>query len=238
MTTSILTPDSLLLGTSIATFVTGFVLGVYSVRGWVLVSPELADERRRNLHDPVESDESDVDVGGGGDGLVVPLDHAPNWANGLEADRRDGLRLRKQKQKQKQKPRPFENGEDGDDDDDDDDEEDEVEGIDSRGEEKGRGRKKKKKNNNNNKDGGGKGAGRKAAAEEANPRAPLVDIGDAAGGGGDDNEECKLVLVVRTDLGMTKGWLAPLPLPLHPLSNPPSPQPPHPPTTPPSTPTP
>ena len=64
------------------------MLGVYAVRGYMFVSPELADERRHNLHDPVESDESDIDV----DDTL--LDHAPNWANGAEADRRDGLRLR------------------------------------------------------------------------------------------------------------------------------------------------
>ena len=137
------TPETLVIGTSLAAFVTGFALGVYSIRGWILVSPELADERRRNLHDPVESDESDVEVAGD-----AALDHAPNWANGFEADRRDGLRVR---------------GSGGD---------------------PGAAGKKGKKNKN--------GANRV-------PQDALVDTS------ADSNEECKLVLVVRTDLGMTKG---------------------------------
>ncbi len=87
--------------------------------------PALVEERRRNLEDPIESEASDVDA----DTL---LDHAPNWANGEDADRRDGLRVSKKSDKKQKTP-------------------------------------------------------------------PLSDV----------NEECKLVLVVRTDLGMTKGMLAP-----------------------------
>ncbi|RYO93440.1 hypothetical protein DL766_009554 [Monosporascus sp. MC13-8B] len=138
--------DATVVVTSLLAFISGFMLGVYSIRGYLLVSPELAEERRRNLHDPVESDESDVDEGD------TVLDHAPNWANGLDADRRDGLRLR-----------PGGDGETN----------------------------KKKKS-------------RKVATEEANPAVPDV----AAAAGGNSNEECKLVLVVRTDLGMTKGKIA------------------------------
>ena len=37
-----------------------------------------------NYDDETESEEEDIDEG--------VLDHAPNWANGLEADKRDGLR--------------------------------------------------------------------------------------------------------------------------------------------------
>lgn len=124
------------------------------------MSPELADERRHNLYDPVESDESDVDEGD------TVLDHAPNWANGVEADARDGLR--------------------------------------QRGVAAGAGEKKNKKK-------GKKGA---VGEEEARSSAPLVDVG--TGGNANANEECKLVLVVRTDLGMTKGTvisLSPLPIP-------------------------
>lgn len=133
---------ALLLVTSIATFISGLMLGIYSVRGYLFVSPELADERRHNLYDPVESDESDVDEGD------TVLNHAPNWANGLEADARDGLRQR---------------------------------GVTSSG-----GKKKSKKS--------------KTGTDSSTP--PLVDVATAAGNA---NEECKLVLVVRTDLGMTKG---------------------------------
>lgn len=108
-----------LMTTALATFVTGYLFGLFTSRGY-LISPALADERRRNRTDPVESDESDVDED---DSL---LDHAPNWANGEQADRKQGLRA--------------------------------------------------------------------AASSNGKPAAPQ-----------DSGEECKLVLVVRTDLGMTKG---------------------------------
>lgn len=111
------THTATVITTSLASIITGYLLGVYSIRGY-LISPELAEERRRNLNDPIESDESDVDLDD------VLMDHAPNWANGLEADRKQGLR---------------------------------------------------------------------AAAP-----APVPALSD-------NKEECKLVLVVRTDLGMTKG---------------------------------
>lgn len=105
--------------TALTTFITGYIFGIYATRGY-LMSPALAAERRGNLNDPVESEESDVDED---DSL---LDHAPNWTNGEAADARQGL-----------------------------------------------------KNN---------------VGAAAQP--PKVKLG---------NEECKLVLVVRTDLGMTKG---------------------------------
>lgn len=154
---------TLVLITSIVSLITGLMLGMYSVRGYLFVSPELADERRHNLYDPVESDESDVDEGD------TVLDHAPNWANGVEADARDGLRQR---------------------------------GI-------AGGEKKNKKK-------GKKGA---VKEEEARSNAPLVDVG--TGGNANAKEECKLVLVVRTDLGMTKGTVTSLlffSIPLNPLS--------------------
>ncbi|KAL7805685.1 peptidyl-tRNA hydrolase PTH2 domain-containing protein [Trichoderma aethiopicum] len=113
----------MVLTTALASFVTGYMFGIFTTRGY-LISPALAEERRRYHSDPVESDESDVDVDG------TPLDHAPNWANGLDADRRQGLRFRES-----------------------------------------------------------------GAAEKRS----LM---------GESSEECKLVLVVRTDLGMTKGKIA------------------------------
>lgn len=73
------------IATSLVTFVSGMLFGVYAVRGHIL-SPALVEERRKTYADPVESDESDVDEAAG------PLDHAPNWVNREEADRRDGLR--------------------------------------------------------------------------------------------------------------------------------------------------
>ncbi|KAK0651310.1 peptidyl-tRNA hydrolase PTH2-domain-containing protein [Cercophora newfieldiana] len=105
--------------TSIVALVSGFLLGVYAIRGYV-ISPALKKERDAKWKDPIESEESDIDE----DDTI--LDHAPNWTNGEEADRRQGLR----------------------------------------------------------------------AATQAAAVAPKA------------NEECKLVLVVRTDLGMTKGKIA------------------------------
>lgn len=121
------------LTTSIVALISGFMLGVYSIKGY-LISPELSRESRANYEDPVDSDETDIDE----DATV--LDHAPNWANGEEADRKQGLRMRK-----------------------------------------GDSKKTKTK--------------QLVGSEEAS-KGPSVE---------DTGEECKLVLVVRTDLGMTKG---------------------------------
>lgn len=120
------------LTTSFVALFTGYMLGIYTVRGYI-VSPELHKEARANYDDPVDSDETDIDE----DETV--LDHAPNWANGEEADRKQGLRATAAGQK---------------------------------------------KNKNGSEEKAKKSAG------------PTVQ---------DTGEECKLVLVVRTDLGMTKG---------------------------------
>ncbi|KAG5941830.1 hypothetical protein E4U53_007340 [Claviceps sorghi] len=125
------TQTGIILTTALATFITGWLFGLYTTRGY-LISPALADERRRNFSDPVESEESDVDE----DDTL--LDHAPNWTNGEDADARQGLRARAR-----------------------------VGGL--------------------------------------MERTPLPTT---TGHSGDTNEECKLVLVVRTDLGMTKGKIA------------------------------
>ncbi|KXX80667.1 Peptidyl-tRNA hydrolase 2, mitochondrial [Madurella mycetomatis] len=124
--------STVVVTTSIIAFISGFGLGVYSIRGWLL-SPELAAERHANLHDPVESEESDVDE------EETLLDHAPNWANGEEADRRQGLRA-------------------------------------------------------------------SAATSSSTTRSTTTTKSQSAAF--NPNEECKLVLVVRTDLGMTKGKIA------------------------------
>ncbi|OAA55926.1 mitochondrial peptidyl-tRNA hydrolase [Niveomyces insectorum RCEF 264] len=130
---SLATPTTAALTSVAIAFVSGVLLGVYSVRGY-LIPLSLAEERRRNLTDPVESDASDVD-----DDTI--LDHAPNWANGAEADARDGLRQRAVQEK-------------------------------------------------------GTSNSSSKAKDGTTPLSPP------------GNEECKLVLVVRTDLGMTKGKIA------------------------------
>ncbi|CAK7272178.1 hypothetical protein SEPCBS57363_005000 [Sporothrix epigloea] len=129
-------PAALAISTSAVAFITGLLFGIYSTRGY-LISPELAEQRRRNLTDPFESEASDIDEG-------ILLDHAPNWANGEEADVRDGLRAPS------------------------------IAGSSTSS--------KKKKKSSKDKD---------KVAKHTHSHS-----GD---------EECKLVLVVRTDLGMTKG---------------------------------
>ncbi len=132
------TNPSVIVSTSLVTFFTGFLLGVYAIRGY-LVSPDLKEERRRRREDPLESEEEDIDEGD------TILDHAPNWENGDEADRRQGLKAPKPTKKEKKKK-----------------------------------------------------AGSPATGSPARSKEPAAD----------SNEECKLVLVVRTDLGMTKGTIA------------------------------
>ncbi|KAF9769829.1 hypothetical protein IL306_012686 [Fusarium sp. DS 682] len=109
-----------IISTAVVALLTGYAFGIYTIRGY-LIPPSLFEERQRNLHDPVESDESDIDE----DDTI--LDHAPNWANGVDADKRQGLKNVEKKEE------------------------------------------------------------------------PVLK---------DNGEECKLVLVVRTDLGMTKGKIA------------------------------
>lgn len=122
---------AVVISTSIVALVSGFLLGVYSIRGY-LVSPDLKAEREHYWKDPVESEESDIDE----DDTI--LDHAPNWANGEDADRRQGLR-----------------------------------------------------------------AAAAAASKTTSAAKPAEQPKKI-------KEECKLVLVVRTDLGMTKGLFPPL----------------------------
>lgn len=115
--------------TSVVALLTGFLMGIYSIQGYIL-TPEFAKQSRANYEDPVDSDETDIDED------ETHLDHAPNWANGKEADKRQGLRYT--------------------------------------------GNDKSKKDS------------KKTKADIV----PSVE---------DTGEECKLILVVRTDLGMTKG---------------------------------
>lgn len=115
--------------TSVVAFLTGFLLGIYSIQGFI-IPPDFAKQSRANYEDPIDSDETDIDED------ETHLDHAPNWANGEEADRKQGLRYL--------------------------------------------GKVKDKK-------------GSKKSEPEA-----VSSVEDSG-------EECKLILVVRTDLGMTKG---------------------------------
>ena len=130
-------PAAVAISTSAVAFITGLLFGIYTTRGY-LISPELAEERRRNLTDPFERDASDVDDG-------VLLDPAQNWANVDEADVRDGLRASS------------------------------IAGSSTSSKKKKKGSKDKEKSRHTHSHSG--------------------------------DEECKLVLVVRTDLGMTKGRL-------------------------------
>lgn len=119
----------MVISTSVVALLTGFLLGIYSIQGYI-ITPEFAKQSRANYEDPVDSDETDIDED------ETHLDHAPNWANGKEADKRQGLRY-----SEKDKP---------------------------------------------------KTGSKKSKADVV----PSVE---------DNGEECKLILVVRTDLGMTKG---------------------------------
>lgn len=124
----------MLIGTAIIAGISGYMIGIASSLG-LLPNPFVAREARRrgisNYDDEEESAEEDVDQS--------ILDHAPNWANGLEADKRDGLRAT--------------------------------------------------------------AAGRTEVAKKKEEVAKTETGWEDS----NSNEECKLVLVVRTDLGMTKG---------------------------------
>jgi PTH2 family peptidyl-tRNA hydrolase len=120
-------PTAIIISTAIIAGLSGYMIGIASSLGFLPIPFQSRPPKARgidNYDDEEESEEEDIDES--------ILDHAPNWGNGIEADRRDGLRAEPQK-----------------------------------------------------------GKARGAAAKE-----PSWE---------DNGEECKLVLVVRTDLGMTKG---------------------------------
>jgi peptidyl-tRNA hydrolase, PTH2 family len=129
------TPLAMIIGTAIIAGVSGYLIGIASSLG-LIPNPFVAEEPRQrgidNYDDEEESEEEDIDES--------ILDHAPNWANGVEADKRDGLRAT---------------------------------------------------------------AANKVAKKEEK-KEEVVKTGWE-----DSNEDCKLVLVVRTDLGMTKGVFSP-----------------------------
>lgn len=126
------TPIAMLISTALLAGLSGYLIGIASSLGLLPIPfmPKAPIVRGiANYDDEEESAEEDID-----DEHI--LDHAPNWANGLEADKRDGLRAR--------------------------------------------------------------GA---ASAEEGKKQQQQAWEESTSA------EECKLVLVVRTDLGMTKGVL-------------------------------
>lgn len=129
---------AMIVGTAILSLLTGYMIGTATSLNLLpsLFSSAPAKTRSRSdttgYDDEEESSEEEIEAG-------EVLDHAPNWLNGPEADKRDGLTV---------------------------------------------------------------------GSPVVTKKREVVD----------DNEECKLVLVVRTDLGMTKGMLLPLPLP---TANPP-----------------
>ncbi|EPE30353.1 Peptidyl-tRNA hydrolase II [Glarea lozoyensis ATCC 20868] len=119
-------PTAIIISTAIIAGLSGYMIGIASSLGFLPIPFQNRPPKARGIDhydDEEESEEEDIDES--------ILDHAPNWANGIEADKRDGLRAEPQKEK-----------------------------------------------------------ARGAAANE-----PSYE---------DNGEECKLVLVVRTDLGMTK----------------------------------
>lgn len=122
----------MLIGTAILAGVSGYMLGIASSLG-LIPNPFAAREVRErgiaNYSDEEESEEEDIDAS--------VLDHAPNWANGIEADKRDGLRAT------------------------------------------------------------AAGVKKEVVKKEFKEETKEVQL--------DGAEDCKLVLVVRTDLGMTKG---------------------------------
>ncbi|EMR83107.1 putative peptidyl-trna hydrolase 2 protein [Botrytis cinerea BcDW1] len=127
------TPTAMLIGTAIIAGLSGYMIGIASSLGFFPIPfmPRAPKERGiANYDDEEESEEEDIDAS--------ILDHAPNWSNGLEADRRDGLRATQNETAKKSEKK-----------------------------------------------------------QEKSERGPV-----------DTGEECKLVLVVRTDLGMTKGKIA------------------------------
>lgn len=123
----------MLIGTAIIAGVSGYMIGIASSLGFLPIPfmPKAPKARGiANYDDEEESEEEDIDES--------ILDHAPNWANGLEADKRDGLRATAAARSTAKEPRTKQDWEDN-----------------------------------------------------------------------TTGEDCKLVLVVRTDLGMTKGLSLP-----------------------------
>jgi PTH2 family peptidyl-tRNA hydrolase len=77
----------MLVGTAIIAGISGYMIGIASSLGFLPIpfaTKTPAPRGVSNYDDEEESEEEDIDES--------VLDHAPNWSNGLEADKRDGLR--------------------------------------------------------------------------------------------------------------------------------------------------
>jgi len=135
------TPIAMIIGTAIIAGLSGYMIGIASSLGFLRIpfmpkEPRIRGISNYNGEEESEGEDIDSDI----------LDHAPNWANGFEADKRHRLRAREANVTK-----------------------------------------------------------RTESAEKQNEGAtPAWE---------DSAEECKLVLVVRTDLGMTKGIFSSLSFP-------------------------
>ncbi|RKF65596.1 putative peptidyl-tRNA hydrolase 2 [Golovinomyces cichoracearum] len=91
-------PTAMLVGTAIVAGISGYLIGVVCCRREVSstsTSAMISDQgRTANYDDEKESEEEDVDL--------ISLDHAPNWENSIEEDKKDGLRITTKKTKQQQ----------------------------------------------------------------------------------------------------------------------------------------
>ncbi|RKF79561.1 putative mitochondrially-localized peptidyl-trna hydrolase [Golovinomyces cichoracearum] len=91
-------PTAMLVGTAIVAGISGYFIGVVCCRREVSstsTSAMISDQvRTANYEDEKESEEEDVDL--------ISLDHAPNWENSIEEDKKDGLRSTTKKTKQQQ----------------------------------------------------------------------------------------------------------------------------------------
>jgi len=132
---------AMIIGTALVAGVSGYMIGLASSLG-LIPNPFVAKPPRQrgiaNYDDEEESTDEEIDDS-------IKIDHAPNWANGIEADRRDGLRAVPSAASKKPEVK--------------------------------------------------KPEAKKAVQEKQSPW-------------DDSTEECKMVLVVRTDLGMRQGKIA------------------------------
>ena len=84
------TPTAMLIGTAIIAVLSGYMLGIASSLGFLPI-PFMPRASAASAHKTVHYDSSEESESEEiSDGAI--LDHAPNWANGYEADKRDGLR--------------------------------------------------------------------------------------------------------------------------------------------------
>lgn len=80
---------AMIIGTALVAGVSGYMIGIASSLG-LIPNPFVAKPPRErgiaNYDDEEESTDEEIDDS-------IKIDHAPNWANGIEADKRDGLRV-------------------------------------------------------------------------------------------------------------------------------------------------